>query len=555
MWSGTATHPLNDASAPTGVARLLRPKGHLGPGALAALLTLTGLAAVLLLARVLATPGMPDAGGPVVDALRGLGLAANRQLTLQGVPPADRAHVLYVALLPTAALLITIARLTFGLRVLGLRSILLAVGIQEIGLLPSLVLLAVLVAVVAGLRPAMRRIRLPLYARLSLILGITAVAMVGALFVGPWLRSELVWSLAFFPVIILAMLAESIAGMMEDRHPGLAAWRAGWTIALALLISWIGQWPPVQALLLFAPEVMVLNLVAVVLVSEFLDLRLLQHWPARQHARPVAPAPRGRVAVVRSRGTRGMLRRRAPGSPANAPASVQHLVDALRDAGYEVRVLDGDGTLARELERWHDEAPAARPQPLVVNLAGGLQGHDPSVQVPAMLELAGLDYTGPDPAGHACLARRSLLGPLLQAAGVPWADRAPGPGVEVRAGVLGNGDDLLVLPLLQLDADGSRHCPAPLEPATAARVCDTARRAYAAARCRDYARVDLHLRPDGVVHVLRLEVTGILARRGTFVMAAEAAGWTLAELMHRIVGVTRARAAHGEAEGAAKVTP
>ena len=53
------------------------------------------------------------------------------------------------------------------------------------------------------------------------------------------------------------------------------------------------------------------------------------------------------------------------------------------------------------------------------NLASGTQGEGRFLQVPAMLELAGIAYTGPDPLGHARLSDRLALMTLLAQAGVP----------------------------------------------------------------------------------------------------------------------------------------
>ena len=60
-----------------------------------------------------------------------------------------------LAAIASVALLIALARLTLGLRVQGLRSILLAIGLQEIGELPSLALMFVVIAVIVVIRPAM----------------------------------------------------------------------------------------------------------------------------------------------------------------------------------------------------------------------------------------------------------------------------------------------------------------------------------------------------------------------------------------------------------------
>ena len=132
----------------------------------------------------------------------------NQQLTLHWVSMADRDVALYILTLPVAALLITLTRLTLGVRVLGFRSILIAIGIQEIGLVPCLLLILLIAGTVIVIRPGMRRSGFPLYARVAVVLCIIAFIMLMGLFAGVWLDSVTLWSMAFFPVVILAMLVK-----------------------------------------------------------------------------------------------------------------------------------------------------------------------------------------------------------------------------------------------------------------------------------------------------------------------------------------------------------
>ncbi|MFO7541437.1 MAG: 7TM domain-containing protein [Thiobacillus sp.] len=553
------------------------------------LLLLAGATLLMGLARVLAAPGVAMPDFVLFQELRQFGAAINDSLTLKWVPPADRQTVIYLVLLPTGALLITIARLTFGLRVLGYRSILIAVGFQEIGIVPSLVVMAAVLGIIALLRPTMRRVRLPLYARVSMILGITACMMVAALFVGSWLRSELIWSLAFFPVIITAMMAESIAGTLDRHNAATAIWRLVWTLVLALLLFGLMNSPAVLDIALHFPELMLTQLVAIVLISEYLDLRLLQDWQSHGSVRAIAgwlgmglPTRKARVAVVRNRWHHGVIARLGPAAPAKARvSSVQHLVDGLRDEGYVVKVFEGDMDLTRELWKFLPPNPrTGAPGGVVLNLAAGIQGHARFSHVPALLEMAGLAYTGPDPMGHARLQDRFALLSMLQQASVPVppfrlldgrsglgpADLAfpllvrPCNETEVAAILVKTPDELgkaveqihrrgqqtLVecwhsepefrvtlmgnepvecLPLMQVESAGKkRMCPAAIDETLADRIHACARSAYAATGCRDYARIDLRLDTAGKPCVVGIHAQEILARKGSVATMIEAAG-------------------------------
>lgn len=575
----------------------VRRKGHIGPLGLWLLAMVACLPLLMVLARVAALPGvnLPVALGG--EVLRVIGSALNRSVSLEWVPPADRWAILYILLLPTAALLIALARLTFGLRVLGFRSILIAVGFQEIGIVRSLVLMVIVVGIILAMRPAMHRVQLTFYARTSVILCIAAVIMMAGLLLGPWLRSETLWSFAFFPVIILAMLAEGVGGTLERDDAWTAAWRAASTILLAFLIAIVSWIPAVREAALRFPELMLTQLVAVVFISEFLDFRIFETLPARLAGKlreifPGRPGPL-RVAVVRNRSATSVIGRLGlAASPASRTQSSQVIIDALRGQGFTVQAFEGDMSLLHGLHGFLPTDPVTgAPGGIVLNLAAGFQGQGRSCHLPAMLEMAGVPYTGPDPIVHARLLDRFALMMLLRKAGIstprfrllarasddigdlrfpliarpryePDAARivvedrealvkavrriarlfaqetlveSLEKGREIRFSLLGN-DPIECLPLLEVAGVG-RICPAEIDDELAERVRDCARDAYIAVGCRDYARIDIRLSTAGKPQVIGVHGVGLFARKGSFAQSAEAAGYSFDELMRRVVEV------------------
>jgi D-alanine-D-alanine ligase len=597
-----------EAGDPPTWERLLRRKGHLSSRAMLVLTVLACVPLLTALARVVAFPGIH------VPGLSLLGSVLNNWFSFEWVPHEDRWTITYILLLPGAALLITLARLTFGLRVLGFRAILMAIGFQEIGILPSLSLMVLVVTTILLARPSMRRIQLPFYARIGVILCIAAMIMVGSLLLGPWLRSNTLWSFAFFPVIILAMLAESIASTLARDDAWTAAWRASWTIVLALLIAFISRTPAVREVVLLLPELMVTQLVAIILVSEFLDFRWFERWPARglrllrQRSTQISRQPQVRaeplkVAVVQNRWNKNVIGRLGVEALVHERTqSVQVVIDALREQDFTVQVFEGDMSLLHDLLQFlPTNALTGAPGGLVLNLAAGVQGRGRSCHVPAMLEMAGVPYTGPDPVAQACLLDRYALMMLLRQAGVctprvrlmssksrdlgdlrfPLVVRpryelaayrtvvkhrgalhaavehiaqnyeqealieAPEKFPEIRVCLLGN-EPIECLPLLQVDASGKKTCPAPVDETLAKRIRDCARTAYTAIGCRDYARIDIRLTARGRLHVIGVHTVGIFARNGSFAQSAEKAGYSFGDLMRRVVDVAWRRydAAH-----------
>jgi len=583
--------------APPVWAGWIRRKNHIGPITLTALTILGCLPLVMASARILALPWATPPLLAGIEPLVALGEFLERSFTLEWVPADARPKIFYLLLIPTGALLVAIARITFGLRVLGLRAILLAIGFQAIGVLPSFVLLTIVVGAVLLFRPWTRRIKLPMYGRLSAILCLCVSIMVGALLISPNVGSEAIWRFAFFPAIIMAMVAEAVARTLESHDLVMAIWRVVWTIILALLIFGISG---AASLLAFHyPELILTELVAVVLVAEFFHLRLLEEWPERfsRYFAGVRPwyTPKPKVAVVRNRRDASDI---APADRSESgrreSRSVQPHVTALREQGFEVKVFEGDQSLLRELSDWLPTNPGSAARGIVLNLSTGVRGAGRFSHIPAMLEIAGIPYTGPDPQSQSRLSDRYALLTLLEKSRVPVPPHKlisePGRsaklelpasarpryepdatrivvrkkrgvekavreirsvhdqptvlesivrGREINVAVLGN-ETLECLPLVER-GDDRVDCPASLEPAVADEIRACARAAFRAAGCRDYARIKVRLSADRGPVVIDVIWIPSFARRGAFALAAEKAGYSFGALMRRVVTEAAAR--------------
>lgn len=99
--------------------------------------------------------------------------------------------------------------------------------------------------------------------------------------------------------------------------------------------------------------------------------------------------------------------------------AVQNVVDALRHGGHHVLLCEGDKTLLSTLERFMPPDANGRPTGMVFNMAYGIQGECRYTHVPAMLEMAGVPYTGSGPLGHALALDKVITKNLLRDAGIP----------------------------------------------------------------------------------------------------------------------------------------
>jgi len=144
-------------------------------------------------------------------------------------------------------------------------------------------------------------------------------------------------------------------------------------------------------------------------------------------------------------------------------------------------------------------------------------------------------------------------------------------GREFTVAIMGNDDDLRVLPIVEikLDAvpvemnpiysyeakwilDNSENpldifeCPARIDQAVEERIVEMCRSAYQILRCRDWSRIDVRLDATGAPHILEINpLPGILPRpedNSCFPKAARAAGLSYEQLINSVVDISLRRA-------------
>ena len=130
-----------------------------------------------------------------------------------------------------------------------------------------------------------------------------------------------------------------------------------------------------------------------------------------------------KVAVIRNRNFKGDINRFGQPCPEKyGEKTVQRVVDALSENGHEVALVEADKNLLSELERFMPPDANGNPTGLVFNMAYGIQGECRYTHVPAMLEMAGVPYTGSSPLGHALALDKIITKTLIQKIGVPTPD-------------------------------------------------------------------------------------------------------------------------------------
>ncbi len=271
-----------------------------------------------------------------------------------------------------------------------------------------------------------------------------------------------------------------------------------------------------------------------------------------------------------------------------------------------------------------------RPE-IVFNMAEGFRGASREAQVPAMLEMLGIPYTGSDPITLGICLDKSRAKEILSHHGVPTAQfkvvsrlseiadlRFDLPAIikplhegsskgifdqsvvrtrdelklqiekvlieygqpalverflsgrEFTVALLGNGDDVRVLPIIEMKFDSLpegvnqiysfeakwiwdqsdspidvHECPAKIDENLGLEIEHICKRAYAVLGCRDWCRIDVRLDEHGAPYIIELNpLPGILPNpedHSCFPLAARTAGMTYVDLINEPVRLAAKR--------------
>lgn len=294
--------------------------------------------------------------------------------------------------------------------------------------------------------------------------------------------------------------------------------------------------------------------------------------------------------------------------------TMQHIKDALDDT-YKVIDLIMDDNLIENLEKEKVD--------LVFNLCNGIRGEASLSQLPSLLEYEDIEYTGSAPLGHGIAYNKIYSGKIFKASGIatpgfiqvtsidelenldlefpllvkpkdegssrgiqddsltfdresliqkvkeglelynpPMMIMEYIEGTEFTVGVLGNGEDTRILPILEIDfsklPEGlnkiysfeakfeydeyiTYHIPARIDEETYNKISDTAIKAFNSLGLRDYSRVDIRIK-NGVPYVIEINsLPGLDKNNSDIIKMAAAEGMEYDELIKTIVNISRER--------------
>ena len=295
--------------------------------------------------------------------------------------------------------------------------------------------------------------------------------------------------------------------------------------------------------------------------------------------------------------------------------------EAAESNGHKVTYYPINPNIYEELRKAKDKID------LVFNLSEGINGSDREAQIPMICEVLGIPYSGPGPLSAALILNKARAKEIWKVNGIRTADwqlfktgnetlkselkfpvivkpNSEGsgigiknnavtkntkelkantnhiikgynqsalveeflPGREFTIGLIGNGDDLITLPIVEINFAGlpkgiapidsyeakfiygatgvvpmheTEFCPAKIGKKLENEIVNIAKDAYNAVGCQDFARIDMRLGKNGKVYVMEINhPPGLMSDENEssfFTIEARAAGLTFDQTIGRIL--------------------
>ena len=294
--------------------------------------------------------------------------------------------------------------------------------------------------------------------------------------------------------------------------------------------------------------------------------------------------------------------------------TVEKVAKSLEKGGHSVKIIEGGMNFIDDMKDFMPRVVSGDRPGMVFNMAYGIQGQNRYTHVPAMLEMLGIPYTGSGPETHAVVQDKVMTKIVLQKNNLPtpgfWVFTSPEdtfddlvfpvivkpkmestsmgmevvdnwddlrsavakqmekysqdslveqfiPGREFAVGLLGNGNNIEILPIVEMDLSGDPNriqtitdkketpvdkiCPAPLTQEQTEEIKRISLAAFRKLGLNDFTRVDFRMSADGHFYVLELNSMASLGITGSYYAAAKTTGYTYDTLINKMLDVAALR--------------
>lgn len=205
------------------------------------------------------------------------------QLSLFALPIQTQAVYSVLLLVPIGALVVAVLRNLVGVQTFGtFMPVLIALAFRETRLFWGIVLFTTLVALGLTFRFYLERLQLLAIPRLSAVLTIVVLLMLGVSVISNRLGLESGLSVALFPMVILAMTVERMSTVWEERGAADAIQQGMGSLLVAALCYLAMDAGLARHLVFVFPESLLIVLAVTLLLGRYTGYRLSELWRFRE---------------------------------------------------------------------------------------------------------------------------------------------------------------------------------------------------------------------------------------------------------------------------------
>ncbi len=180
-------------------------------------------------------------------------------------------------LIPVGAFIMVILRNIVGIRTFGtFMPILVALAFRETQLVTGLILFTLVVALGLSIRFYLEKLRLLLVPRLTVVLIVVVMLMVGLSILSHRLGLETGLSVALFPMVILTMFIERMSVVWEERGPAEASIEGAGSMVVASVAYLFMSLDTIEYLVFVYPELLLILLALTLLIGRYTGYRLFE---------------------------------------------------------------------------------------------------------------------------------------------------------------------------------------------------------------------------------------------------------------------------------------
>lgn len=206
-------------------------------------------------------------------------------LSLLSLPVHTQSVYAVLLLVPVGAFVMILMRNIVGVRTFGtFMPVLIALSFNETGLIGGLLLFALVVAVGLMFRFYLERLRLILVPRLTAVVTIVVILMVGLSMLSAQLGWEVGLSVGLFPMVILTMVIERMSIVWEERGPQdalLEGTGSAFVAGIAYLVMGLEQ---IRYLVVVYPELLLVLLGVTIVLGRYSGYRISELFRFRDLA-------------------------------------------------------------------------------------------------------------------------------------------------------------------------------------------------------------------------------------------------------------------------------